>query len=153
MSLKVALFYGTVSRISVAIEWYTRSKYCHAGIVQNDGSLIESIEGVGVHRLDSIPEGDSYDLFAVQGLTESGELAVERFLGAQLGLPYANLDIVGFLTRCPSQSSPGSWFCSELVFAALVAGGVRLLERIEAFQVSPGALATSPYLIPCGPST
>ena len=148
MSVKIALFYGTVSRISVAIEWYTRSKYCHAAIVQTDGSLIESIEGVGVHRLPALPQGDTYDLFTVSGLTGAGELAVERFLGAQLGKPYATLDIVGFLTRCPAQAEPGAWFCSELVFAAIQAGGVNLLERIEPFQVSPGALATSPFLIP-----
>ena len=145
-ALKVALFRGRVSLISRAIEWDTRSPYCHAAIVQTDGSVIESIEGVGVHRIDAIPQGDTYDLFTVQGLTGPGEMAAMRFLGAQLGLPYANLDIVGFLTRCPEQKEAGAWFCSELVYAAIRAGGVDLLARVEPFQVSPGALAMSPYL-------
>ena len=147
-ALKVALFRGRVSLISRAIEWDTRSPYCHAAIVQTDGSVIESIEGVGVHRIDAIPQGDTYDLFTVQGLTEAGEMAVERFLGAQLGLPYANLDIVGFITRSGVQEDRGAWFCSELVFAAIEAGGVSLLSRIAPFQVSPGMLALSPLLIP-----
>ena len=147
-ALKVALFRGRVSLISRAIEWDTRSPYCHAAIVQTDGSVIESIEGVGVHRIDAIPQGDTYDLFTVQGLTEAGEMAVERFLGAQLGLPYANLDIIGFITRSGVQEDRGAWFCSELVFAAIEAGGVSLLSRIAPFQVSPGMLALSPLLIP-----
>ena len=146
MSLKVALFYGTVSRISLAIEWFTRSKYCHAAIIQSDGSLIEAIEGVGVHRLPALPAGDTCDLFTVCGPSSLSEISVERFLGAQLGLPYANLDIVGFLTRCPEQKQAGAWFCSELVYAAIRAGGVELLARVEPFQVSPGSLAMSPYL-------
>ena len=151
MSIKVALFSGRVSLISKAIEWDTRSKYCHAAIVQTDGSLVESIEGIGVHRLPrmaDLPAGDTYDLFTVQGLTEAGEMAVERFLGAQLGLPYANLDIIGFITRSGVQEDRGAWFCSELVFAAIEAGGVSLLSRISPFQVSPGMLALSPLLIP-----
>lgn len=148
MKLKVALFSGRVLLISKAIEWDTRSKYCHAAIVQTDGSLVESIEGIGVHRLPAIPPGDTYDLFTVQGLTEAGEMAVERFLGAQLGLPYANLDITGFITRSGVQEDRGAWFCSELVFAAIEAGGVSLLSRISPFQVSPGMLSLSPFLIP-----
>lgn len=139
--------------ISRAIEWDTRSPYCHAAIVQTDGSLIESIEGVGVHRLPAIPEGDAYDLFSVAGLSSASELAVERFLGAQLGKRYATLDILGFLTRSAQPLDRDAWFCSELVFAAIEAGGVRLLERIAPFQVSPGMLALSPYLIPCSHTT
>ena len=150
-ALKVALFRGRVSLISRAIEWDTRSPYCHAAIVQTDGSVIESIEGVGVHRLPrmaDLPAGDTYDLFTVQGLTEAGEMAVERFLGAQLGLPYANLDMLGFLTRSSQPANRDAFFCSELVFAAIEAGGVSLLSRIAPFQVSPGMLALSPLLIP-----
>ena len=148
-SLKVALFASVVSPLSKLIEWETRSKYSHAAIVQTDGSVIEAVEGVGVHRLPILPTAtapDRIDLFTVEGIDE---MAVERFLGAQLGLPYDWPDLLGFIKRTYEQEGRGAWFCSELVFAAIEAGGVTLLRDVPPFQVSPGVLSLSPYLIPC----
>ncbi len=146
--IKIALFRGSVSWISKAIEWDTRSKYCHAAVLLPDGSMIESMEGVGVHSLPSIPEGASYDLFIVSGLTEAGSSSAIVFLEDQLGKPYANLDVLGFITRSGQQEDRGAWFCSELVFAAIEAGGVTVLRDIPPFMVTPGMLAISPLLIP-----
>ena len=152
MPLKVALFASKVSPISKLIEWETRSKYSHAAIVQTDGSVIESIDGVWVHRLERLPLAvapDRIDLFTVAGLDAAGAHNAEVFLGRQLGLPYDWPDLLGFISRDGNNEDRGAWFCSELAFAAIEAGGVTLLRDIPPFQVSPGTLSLSPYLIPC----
>lgn len=152
--IRVALFASKVSPLSKLIEWETRSKYSHAAIVQSDGGVIESVEGLGVHRLPRMEDvvlPDRIDLFTVLGLTEAGERAVEVFLGQQLGLPYDWPDLTGFITRTFQQEARGAWFCSELAFAAIEAGGVTLLRDIPPYQVSPGTLSLSPYLIASTP--
>jgi uncharacterized protein YycO len=149
MSLKVLLFSGHVSVISKAIEWETRSKYCHAAILLRDNSLIESIEGVGVRQLSpwtGPQEGESVDHFTVT--IPFDEDKIESFLRAQVGKPYATKNILGFLAKESKDLDPGKFFCSELVFAAIQAGGVDLLSRVQPYEVSPGILALSPLLVP-----
>ena len=151
-TLKVALFHGETSLISGLIRWETRSKYNHAAIVLRDGSVIESVEEVGVHRLAALPVAkapDRIDLFEVMGLDTDWKVGeVENFLKAQLGKPYDWPDLLGFVTRSDQPEDRDAWFCSELVFAAIEAGGVALLRDVPPFQVSPGELSLSPYLVP-----
>ena len=156
-TLKIALFASLVSKLSKLIEWETRSKYSHAAIVLRDGSVIESVEPDGVRKLPRLPdvsEPDRIDLFEIRGpyggLTEGQMGLVEAFLGGQLGKPYDWPDLIGFVTRDRLQEDRGAWFCSELVFAAIEAGGVTLLRDISPFQVSPGTLSLSPYLVAIG---
>lgn len=147
--IRVALFAESVSPISKLIEWETRSKYCHAAIVCRDGSVVEAIEGVGVHRLTglkTVKAPDHIDLFAVGSMC-SADL-VEAFLQAQIGKPYDWPDLFGFLTRDGKNEDRGAWFCSELAFAAIEAGGITLLRDIPPYQVSPATLSLSPFLIP-----
>ncbi len=146
MPLKIALFSGKVSSISKLIEWETRSPYCHAGIILRSGQLIESVEPTGVRmRQFSQDPNEPAELFMVDGIDED---KVEKFLIAQLGLPYAMADIVGFLTRDNKDEARGKWFCSELVFAAIEEGGVTLLRGVPPYMVSPGMLGLSPLLNP-----
>ena len=152
-NLRVALFDSRTSAISAAIRWITRSQYNHAAIVLRDGSVIESVEGVGVHHIPTLPAptgGDRIDLFEVYGLTDDQADKIEAFLKAQLGKPYDWPDIAGFLTKDQHEAIAGrdKWFCSELVFAAVAAGGINLLQRTAPYEVSPGILSLSPFLIP-----
>lgn len=149
--MKVALFASKVSPISKLIEWETRSKYSHAAVVLRSGQVIEAVEGVGVHMLEDLPKvtlPDRIDLFMVADLDQD---AAEKFLLSQLGKPYDWPDLLGFVTRTFMEEDRGAWFCSELVFAGIEAGGVTLLRDIPPFQVSPGTLSLSPLLIPYTP--
>jgi uncharacterized protein YycO len=151
MPLKVALYDSRTSVISGLIRWETRSKYNHAAIVLRDGTLIESVEGAGVHHLPSLSAAtppDRVDLFNVAGLSDVQAGLVEAFLLKQVGMPYDWPDLTGFITRTFTQEDRGAWFCSELVFAAIEAGGITLLRDIPPFQVSPGTLSLSPLLLP-----
>jgi uncharacterized protein YycO len=146
--LKVLLFDSPTSIISGLIRWETRSKYNHAAILLRDGTVIESVEFAGVHRLPtqaSWAPPNRVDSFTVAGLDDD---KVEAFLISQLGKPYDWPDLVGFVTRSGVDEDRGAWFCSELCFAAIEAGGVTLLRDVPPFCVSPGTLSLSPFLIP-----
>jgi uncharacterized protein YycO len=142
---KVALFSGKVSAISKLIEWETRSIYCHAALLLRDGSLVESIEPNGVRRVNPyVPDPEEpAQFFTVPGMDDD---KAETFALEQIGEPYAMINLVGFLTRSGVDEDRGKWFCSELVFAAVQAGGVSLLRNVPAFMVSPGMLGLSPLL-------
>lgn len=112
----------------------------------DSGLVIESREFAGV-RIITQPAPYA-DLFAVAGLTEEQEKAVEQFLRAQVGKPYDYTMVARFISRRKaSHGQAGKWFCSELVFAAFRQAGVELLSRVEPWAVSPGLLAMSPRLV------
>ena len=144
---RVLLFKGG-GVVSKLIEWQTRSEYSHAAILYPDGEhIIESMQGVGV-RTRRVVVGDltAADVFAVPALTVGQWRGVLDFCERELGSGYDYRSIARFLTRTNGGSSE-SWFCSEIVFAAIESAGLRLLERTKSWKVSPGHLSLSPYLL------
>ncbi len=137
--------------IAKAIQWQTRSAYSHASVVfEGSGVVIEAREFKGVRSIlwdEVVAKGEQVDVFRVKGLVPEAEGAVWEFLQAQLGKPYDYTMVARFITRRQgAREESGKWFCSELVFAALAKAGVRLLERIEPWAVSPGVLSLSTRL-------
>jgi hypothetical protein len=119
-------------------------------LLEEAGILIEAREFQGVRRVswkEVMASGERVDLFRVKGLTAEAEKVVLEFLWEQMGKPYDYTMVARFISRRQEErESSGKWFCSELVFAALAKAGVKLLERIEPWAVSPGVLALSPRL-------
>lgn len=150
--LRVLLFHGR-GLISALIRWQTRSEYSHAAIMLDDGSIIEAWQGAGVRKLPGLKRGtEGIDAFE---LTQPcNHLAVLEFLDTVLvdNHGYDYLGVFRFVTRRRAKQNK-KWFCSELVFAAIQAGGLNLFERTEPWEVSPGLLARSPYLrqVPLSP--
>lgn len=151
--MKVVLFKGK-SFISRLIRWQTRSEYSHAAVLVEEttaghpvmGFVIESMEGVGV-RAAQWKAAEDADVFEVEGLSELEKTRVLKFLNEQVGKKYDWLMVLRFISRRQeSRATSGKWFCSELVFAAFLKAGVELLARTEAWEVSPGLLARSPWL-------
>ncbi|HEY1170247.1 MAG TPA: YiiX/YebB-like N1pC/P60 family cysteine hydrolase [Verrucomicrobiae bacterium] len=137
--------------IARAIRWQTRSVYSHASIVLEESEcVVEAREFEGVRMVlwrDVVASGEVVDLFRVKGLTEEAEECVREFLWEQMGKAYDYTMVARFISRRQEErASSGKWFCSELVFAALAKAGVRLLERVEAWEVSPGMLRLSTRL-------
>jgi hypothetical protein len=137
--------------IARAIQWQTRSGYSHASVLLEAAELvIEAREFQGVRIVpwaEVMASGERVDLFRVAGLTEEQEIAVREFLWDQIGKPYDYTMVARFISRRQEErTSSGKWFCSELVFAAFAQAGVKLLERIEPWAVSPGMLSLSPLL-------
>lgn len=139
----VLLFRGR-GILSSLIRWQTRSAYSHAALHLGSGRIIESWQGAGV-RVASLNDWSNVTQFRVRGMTGEQWKRALRFADYEIGAGYDYLGVIRFVSRRRLPLNE-RWFCSELVFAALEAAGVRLLERTEAAEVSPGMLALSPLL-------
>ena len=143
MSGRVLLFRG-MGLGSALIRWQTRSKYSHAAILLSDNTVVESWQGAGV-RVTRIHDWHGIDAFTVIGMTPLEWSVVEQFIKSQIGKKYDYLSVARFITRRKGDC-PERWFCSELVFSAFLHAGVKLLDRVEPWEVSPGLLSFSPLL-------
>jgi hypothetical protein len=149
--IKILLFHGR-GVLSALIRWQTRSEYSHAAIMLDDGRIIEAWQGAGVRALARLKRGtqgiDAFEITAPFNLA-----AVLGFLDAVLADNdgYDYLGVLRFVSRRRTKDNR-KWFCSELVFAAIQAGGLNLFERTQAWEVSPGLLARSPLLRQVGAS-
>lgn len=139
------LLYRGKGLIGQFIRWQTRGDYAHAAVQVCPNSMIEAKEGQGVRR--TVVGIGEHDAFEVPCMTADQWLGALAFLHEQLGKPYDYLGVLRFISRSPAGGRQ-SWFCSELVFAAALAAGVRLLERVEPWAVSPHMLSVSPLLRP-----
>jgi len=139
----IALYRGTgwISRI---IRWQSRGDYAHAALLLPDDTLIEAMQFHGVRRRVA-DDLHCADVFDIPGATSDEWLDAFDFANHQIGRSYDYLGVLRFLSRSPN-AGRDSWFCSELVFAALWNAGVRLLDRIQPWAVSPSMLGTSPLL-------
>lgn len=139
----VLLFRGR-GILSSLIRWQTRSAYSHAALHLGSGRIIESWQGAGV-RVASLNDWSNVTQFRVRGMTGEQWQRALTFAHYEIGAGYDYLGVIRFVSRRRLPLNE-RWFCSELVFASLKFGGVRLLERTEAAEVSPGMLALSPLL-------
>ena len=139
----VLLFKGK-GVISGSIRWQTRSIYSHAAILLPDGKIIESWQGDGV-RIKELKNWDNIDAFYVKGMSDEQWDKAIWFAKKQIGKKYDYIAILRFITRTKHPDNQ-TWFCSELVFAALLYAGVQLLKRIAASNVSPALLGLSSLL-------
>jgi uncharacterized protein YycO len=143
------LLYSDPGIIGTLIRWQTRSPVNHAAILIGDDVYEATMPRVRVRRFGRRDE--LAEVYAIEDLCfgpgTHGEASVRRFLLKQLGKPYDFSSVARFVTRKQERrESAGHWFCSELVYAALAKAGLRVLERSEPWEVSPGMLRRSPLL-------
>lgn len=150
MSIVIQLHDGR-SWISRLIKWQTRSPVSHASVwFPWDHVVIESMEGVGVRKVDGEHyradfEAGRIQRYTVTGMTVDQAHRVREYMDAEVGAKYDYGSVFKFVTRRKGRHNT-RWFCSELVFAACQDAGVPLLANVEAWAVSPGDLAKSPML-------
>lgn len=147
---KILLFRGR-GVISQLIRWQTNGQYSHAAIQLPSGSIIEAWHKPARVRVrKNLTDWSNVEAYEVEGMTpEQWEVALE-WLDDQVGKKYDFGGVLRFLTRYRKDQDE-KWFCSELVFQALVEAGVELLSRIQCSQVSPTVLSFSPLLKPSEP--
>ena len=107
---------------SLLIRAGTFSKWSHAAIYLDDGTVIDTTLSTGVRALPFLDWLDHYPVWTVVNLPLPDEAAAELFALAQVGKPYDWTALFGLVLQRNYQEDD-SWFCSELVEAALVAGG------------------------------
>jgi len=140
--------YKGKSWISKAIQWQTRGEYSHVAVQTRKG-IIEAWHSPSKVRVirdwgDGHSKGTEVDLFIVY-CSPMQEQIITEFLLGEVGKKYDFVGVLRFMSR-RNKNNPDRWFCSELVFAAFAAAGVDLLKRIQAYQVAPVTLVTSPEL-------
>lgn len=147
---KILLFKGQ-GAISNLIKWQTNGNYSHAAIQLPSGRIIEAWHKPAKVRLrgplQSWANAEAYD---VDGMTAEQWAKAIAWAEKQIGKPYDFGGVARFVTRWRKPQDE-KWFCSELVFQAVLEGGVKLLERIQCSQVSPTVLSFSPLLVPTEP--
>jgi uncharacterized protein YycO len=142
----------TTGIVSTLICWITRSKFCHAAIVIEDGQLVEAEPG-GV-RLAAIEEYDGCWMMAntLEPTSDEQRATVVAYARAHLGEPYNfdadavdGLDHLGlrwkFLGRFAAARK--AVMCSQLVADAGVAAGLTAWRcgKTTTADVVPGDLA------------
>jgi len=144
--LPKVLLFRAVSLFSKFIGWQTDSEYSHAALKFHD-CIIESVEGYGVRKVPlSVIDWSRVVEFEVAGMDAEAAAKIREFAESEVGQGYDYWGALRFVSRRRLPTNE-KWFCSELVFAALQAGGIELLERIDPQQVSPGMLSYSPFLV------
>jgi uncharacterized protein YycO len=143
----------TTGIVSTLICWITRSRYCHAAIVVEDGQLVEAEPG-GV-RIRPISE---YNGCLMLANTTEPTLAEDRakiinFARSAIARPYAydtdfvdGLEHLGLRWRLLSRLARGrkAVMCSQLVADAGVNAGLNGWQcgKATTAEVVPGDLAT-----------
>ena len=143
--IHVRIYKGT-SIISKLIQFQSDGPYSHSAIVFGD-TVYEAKEFKGVQKHPITDDvGSVYDDFAVDMTVEQVDILM-KFLEAQMGKKYSYGMIARFITRKQvDRKASQTWFCSELVFAALQKAGVELFARTEPWFVSPNLLVRSTLL-------
>lgn len=142
------LLYPGHGLIGAATRWQTWGPYGHAALWVGEDEVIEAdaFQGVVSRRADDVRTAD---VFHVETSEDVARSAI-AFARKQIGKPYDWGGVLRFLSRRPESLFrwQDSWFCSELVYAAFMAGGQRLLRSSEPWRVSPSLLGLSPLLAP-----
>jgi len=143
--VQIVFFKTRTTLVQKLICWQTDSPYSHVGLVFDGQLLIESQLPEGVQWNTFVYDPAIHDVFYVFQVTPDEGRQIYRFVYSQLGKGYDYWGCLRFISRRRLPEND-KWFCSELVFEAFLQAGVSLLNRIDSYQVSPGDLATSPYL-------
>jgi uncharacterized protein YycO len=148
--MKIA-FYKGHTIIDKIILFFSRGGYNHVSIVLDDGRIIEAYPFKGVRVRNDIFESmhpkTAIDIFEVYTTPEQDEI-IKDFLMNQIGKKYDYHSVFGFVfyTTEEGRRQSGRWMCSELVFAAFKQVGINLLERVDAWKVSPTILSFNPNM-------
>jgi uncharacterized protein YycO len=143
------LFSATESLGGKLIRIGTRSDWNHVDLLFSDGTLIGATSaGVQKLTLEKRIYNSSYRTYAyrIDEVEVKDEQKVYEFAMAQLGKTYDYTAVFAFLLPWRANwNANRRWFCSELVAAAIVAGGTTI-ARMDMHRVTPGFLDTSPLL-------
>jgi uncharacterized protein YycO len=140
------LLFATDNNIgSILTRWWLFSKYSHVAI-SKDGQVIEATFWHGVRQ---VPEEDfikKYKEVLHCHVNNVDDEKAWKFASEQVGKPYDYTALFGLLFR-KNWQEPDSYFCSELVACALIAGGIEVIRR-ESPRVTPQDLLNSFLVIP-----
>jgi hypothetical protein len=131
---------------SSAIALFSAGYFSHVDAVMLDGTLLgaraDTIGGrppgvqVRPNGYETIKRAVTFSL----AVEPTQELNFYAFLGAQVGKPYDKTAIWAFVLG-RDWTEPDSWFCSELLAAAVIAAGILRPLYFPPNKVTPAAFA------------
>ncbi len=126
----------------------------HAEAVLPDGSLLGAHYDGGVQAR---PKGYDASIMKREEIVSlpcpaATEAAFLDFLRAQLGKPY-DIEAIAALVTGRDWRAPDSWFCSELISAALEDCGYLLPLAADVSKITPRDLLLIPNASPAPPTT
>jgi len=157
------LQYEGISATSRMIRWLTWSSVSHTAWEMDDGRVVEAWHKPnGVRIIDGFDQGHTpgtiVRAYRMPKVLHFHLDLAERYMLDQVGKPYHFNGVFRFLSRRDQKKydpatfrfadwEPDKWFCSELIFAGLMHGGCRALDRVPPWRVSPGLFNLSPLLV------
>ena len=130
--------------VAVGIQIYTMSWITHDDFVLPDGRLLGATPfGVRIRKWTP----------AIHTVRYTFKADAEKVLGfalTQLGRPYDYVGLTGSAMKISLMHQPGAWFCSALVEAAALKGGVDL-SGMTPFFTSPAKIEASRLLTRLAP--
>lgn len=142
--LKILAYKG-ISWGSRLIRFYTRSEYSHVAIEWDSGKVTEALTKYGVILSNDYEEHHAegtrvevFDLIADEEMAWS-------YARSCHGDRY-DLSALGRFVTKRKRHTPKKWFCSELTYQILKAGGTDILMRVNPETLSPGDVVSSPRL-------
>ncbi len=146
------VFYQENDLLGKIIKFFTRGIYVHCSVILPDNTVIDAkpFNGVIKHNClnDTIKKDAILTIFDVQTTPEQDIIIVD-FLNKQVGKKYDWWSVFGFIlyTTEEGRKNYNKWFCSELIFATFNKVNISLLERAEAWKMTPTTLSYSSKLI------
>lgn len=144
------IYQASCSPFGIGVSKVTKSIWSHVICVFDDGTTIEARAGKGVFKSTKEKALSNLKWTYAYQITEiklPDEAAARKFAESVVGQTYDYLALLNFLLpfRTPGLSLDvkSKWFCSELLFAIVKAGGAQLL-RDQARFVSPDMAFLSP---------
>ena len=132
--------------ISHAIRLFSWGSWSHAFLVI-DGMVYESREFVGVHCVPyaaAVAGTSAVQLFRVPSTPEQDQ-TIMAFACAHLGKAYDYRGIIGFISH--REEAPHEYdarvFCSDYVFEAAYAAGIKFYRDRRGYQITPSMLEWS----------
>lgn len=131
---------------SAAIAWFSQSNFSHVDAVLPSGRLLGARHdkvGGKPSGVEIRPTGYAKFALAVQFVIPTTDEQANKFyhfLFDQIGKPYDSSAIWGFVTG-RNWRAQDSWFCSELIAAALEHAGIFPPLYFAANKITPNALA------------
>ena len=119
------------------IRFFTWSDWSHCGIALQNGMVLHTTWPKGVHLTPIEEWVATYPAHEVIDVPLEYELSAEVWSRNQLGKPYDLSGLIAFSTHRNWQEDD-KWFCSELVGAALVKGGLNF--KVPSSRLTPGGL-------------
>jgi len=129
------------------IQRLTRSQWDHARMHMPDGSMWQSCPPGVSNTPNFTPDPNETALYFTLDTDPTPEqiASICSFWRSIDGQPYSYKGDLAFVTGGDPavDPAPGEWFCSEAVFASLLAANIRLLNCPYPWLVNPGDIAWS----------